>query len=223
MRSSTGSTITTAASAPSRALRASCANSTDPGQSRTVSTVPLHVVVAALTSVLIWRSRASVDASPTVLPSPDLPLRLMRPVTNSRLSSSVVLPVPFGPTKATLRTEVPAAIGFSLTGWTWPSRDGAHLAGAPWTTFAGSMLGQAAGPRQLENHRIVTTDRRAGVTVACFFLLVPLAAPPSPLAGPPRQGWHASSTRGHYFQSSQSMGRFSATSFRLRQDAHGNR
>ena len=119
--------------------------------------MPLCVVVATLTSVLIWRSRASVDASPTVLPSPALPLRLMRPVTNSRLSSSVVLPVPFGPTNATLRTEVPAAIGFSLTGWTWPSRDGVHLAGAPWTTFAGPMLGQAAGPRQLENHRTVTT------------------------------------------------------------------
>ena len=39
--------------------------------------MPLCVVVATLTSVLIWRSRASVDASPTVLPSPALPLRLI--------------------------------------------------------------------------------------------------------------------------------------------------
>ena len=179
MRSSTGSTTTTAASAPSRALRASCANSTDPGQSRNVSTVPLCVVVATLTSVLIWRSRASVDASPTVLPSPALPLRLMRPVTNSRLSRSVVLPVPLEPTNATLRTEVPAAIEFPLTGWTGPSRDGVHLAGAPWTTFAGPMLGQAAGPRQLENHRTVTMCRGAKLERR------PRAARDRPLRRPP--------------------------------------
>ena len=78
---------------------------------------------------------------------PTCPCGRCAPATNSRLSSSVVLPVPLGPTKATLRTEVPAAIGFSLTGWTWPSRAGVHLAGAPWTTFAGVHVGSGGRPK----------------------------------------------------------------------------
>lgn len=54
-------------------------------------------------STLIWRSRASVELSPTVFCSLILPLREICLVTNKILSSNVVFPLEYGPTIATLR------------------------------------------------------------------------------------------------------------------------
>jgi hypothetical protein len=51
-----------------------------------VSMVLWRSVVAALTSMLIQRPPASVEASPTLLRSSWLPLRLMRLVVNRSLS-----------------------------------------------------------------------------------------------------------------------------------------
>jgi hypothetical protein len=45
-----------------------------------------------LTSVDIWRERASGAASPTVLPSLMVPRRVVAPQAKSMASSSVVLP-----------------------------------------------------------------------------------------------------------------------------------
>src|SRR3954466_16207517 len=102
-----GSHTTMAASTPDRTLRLSCRNSIDPGQSRTVKLSSMKRVVAGFTSTLIWRARASGDESPTVLPAGTVPLRGVAPVIQRMLSSSVVLPAPYGPTRATQRGPLP--------------------------------------------------------------------------------------------------------------------
>ena len=68
-----------ARSAPMSALTVSAKNSIDPGQSRIVNCRSRYENVAAFTSTLDWRARASSDQSPTVLPSVTLPLRPIVP------------------------------------------------------------------------------------------------------------------------------------------------
>ena len=63
----------------------------------------MNFVDATVGSTLIWRARAAGEWSPTVLPSLTEPLRGIAPVTDSRLSSNVVLPLRYGPTRAAQR------------------------------------------------------------------------------------------------------------------------
>src|SRR5512138_2670341 len=67
----------------------------------------MNVVVAQLSSTLIWRARASGLESPTVLFCATAPLRWVVPFANSAASSNVVLPEPYGPTRATVRGPFP--------------------------------------------------------------------------------------------------------------------
>ena len=88
-----GSLTVMAASATIRAFWVSSASSTEPGQSSKVQRSPRNSAPATLTSTLMLRARASGALSPTLLPSRTEPLRVVAPVANSKLSSSVVLPL----------------------------------------------------------------------------------------------------------------------------------
>ena len=191
MRSSDGSTTSTAASTPHSAPRASCANSIEPGQSRKVSVPPSCSIVAALTSTLMPRSRASVEESPTMLPSPTLPLRPMAPLTKSRLSSNVVLPLPLAPTSATFRTDSPPAIAGSPRSWLRrPSRAPCRRACATVTKLSMSnkppvdgnpkceAMGEARGRARLK--------RRARAPSVAAAMPAPARAPARPRASAPR-------------------------------------
>src|SRR5690242_16605671 len=63
----------------------------------------MNLAVATVGSTLICRDRAAGEESPTVVPSLADPLRGIAPVTQSRLSSSEVLPLRYGPTSAAQR------------------------------------------------------------------------------------------------------------------------
>src|SRR5579864_2706472 len=63
----------------------------------------MKVVVATVTSTLILWWRASLLASPTVLPASTVPWRATAPVRARIASSKVVLPLWNGPTSATQR------------------------------------------------------------------------------------------------------------------------
>src|ERR1700719_4382313 len=69
----------------------------------------MKVVVATVTSTLILWWRASLLASPTVLPASTVPWRWIAPVRARIASSSVVLPLWNGPTSATQRGPVALA------------------------------------------------------------------------------------------------------------------
>ena len=70
---SSASHTTTAASIAGRTVRMSWMNSTEPGQSMKVKVSPMKFVVATDTSTLILWSRASLLASPTVVPASTVP------------------------------------------------------------------------------------------------------------------------------------------------------
>src|ERR1700749_154411 len=79
----------------------------EPGQSRKVKLSSRYLVVAQLTSTLICRSRASGLASPAVFFCATGPLRWIAPVAKRMLSSNVVLALPYGPTRPTVRGPLP--------------------------------------------------------------------------------------------------------------------
>src|SRR6476469_10504561 len=60
----------------------------------------MNVVVAADISTLMWCSRDSLLASPTVVPASTEPIRWVAPVCAKIASSKVVLPLWNGPTSA---------------------------------------------------------------------------------------------------------------------------
>src|SRR5215469_10620476 len=114
-RSTSGSTTSTATSLTSNAPCASWSSSTEPGQSRIVQRSPRKLALATLSSVDIWRARASGEWSPTELPSRTLPRRLVLPLACSIASSRVVLPERYGPISAAQRGDSLAfAIGASI-------------------------------------------------------------------------------------------------------------
>src|SRR6202142_2918026 len=69
----------------------------------------MKFVVAAVSSTLMRGWRASLLASPTVLPASTVPWRWIAPVRARIASSSVVLPLWNGPTSATQRGPVALA------------------------------------------------------------------------------------------------------------------
>src|SRR5580698_9473509 len=69
----------------------------------------MKVVVATVTSTLILWWRASLLASPTVVPASTVPWRWIAPVRARTASRSVVLPLWNGPTSATQRGPVALA------------------------------------------------------------------------------------------------------------------
>src|SRR6476469_1026200 len=66
----------------------------------------MKLVVATESSTLMRWCRASLLASPTVLPASMVPWRWITPVRARIASSSVVLPLWYGPTSATQRGPV---------------------------------------------------------------------------------------------------------------------
>src|SRR6185503_1256863 len=102
-RSTDGSNTMTATSATISALMDSWNSSIEPGQSMNVHLSPRYSQCAAESSVLICRLRASAVKSPTEFFSLVEPLRGIAPQTDSSDSSSVVLPLRYGPTRAAQR------------------------------------------------------------------------------------------------------------------------
>src|SRR6476469_8988760 len=105
----------------------------------------MKLVVATESSTLMRWCRASLLASPTVLPASMVPWRWITPVRARIASSSVVLPLWNGPTSATQRGPVARVPPFALAAMTLSRGGGAIVSGVGGTGQEARHLGTPRG------------------------------------------------------------------------------